>query len=207
MSPAEIVNDFRRKYEGTFCWLEVEKATQEALVRVVRVEDHPQKGGTIQLESSKYGNLTLNLASDGYALKFKHPPVGVFQYKQFAFYFMRRPQRQWQRGLCPGNSLLRNVEHNISGNFARFSADEIQAAFDHKVFDPKEALWMLNKQQACSVALPNDFAVSLSFRLREEFVLFHWRHPVALLDKSTGKVTEIVGERYAPVIFSMFPVA
>lgn len=203
MNTAEIIQDFRRRYEGTFCWLEMEELTKETLVRVTRVEDSASKGGVLHLDSSDFGTLTVNIASEGYALRFKYPPVGVFQHDADALQFTRRPQRQYARGICTGNSVLRNVTANFVGNRARFTASEVRSAFEHKTFSVADALFELSRGRVRSIALDNNFSISLSVTLDPDYIVYHWIYPVARLNKH-GKITRIYSEIYKKSLQELF---
>jgi hypothetical protein len=194
MNNGEVVNDFRRRYEGTYVFLKMERTGVETLVKVSRVEDSSTKIGILYLESPEYGALTLNLGSDGHHLKFKYPPVGVFQHGRDAFLFRRRPSRQYRRGICSDNSLMYNVTSSVVGPLSRWSAEEVQDAFNHKVSTPKQAFELLATNKARSVALDNNFSISKSPFETPDYVIWNWQFPVARISEKgvLGKVYEEV---------------
>lgn len=195
MTNEEIIQDFRRRWEGTFAWLFMDKFGEETMIHIDRVEDHNDKVATITVTSEKYGQFVLNLGSEEHELRFKYPPVGVFQCDDDVYMFRRRPARQYRRGICTDNSILWNVTRHVVGNRARFNAKEVLAAFTHQTFSEKLALGMLETKKARGVALANNYSLTLSLDENPDHVLWHWDVPVARLDKS-GKITYVMEKAY-----------
>lgn len=203
MTNSEILQDFRRRYEGTFVWLSMEDITKETLVKVTRVEDDAEKVGVLRLDSIEYGSLSINMGSSGHSLKFKYPPVGVFQHDVDALAFTRRPARQYRRGLCADNSTLRNVTASVVSNRARFTPREVASAFEHKTFSTNEALRLLRMGRVRSVALADNFAISLSITGTSDYIVYHWINPVARCTRE-GKLTQIMEDIYKPQLRQLF---
>jgi hypothetical protein len=203
MTNNEVVQDFRRRYEGTFVFLNMEEKNIETLVNIRKVEDSSSKIGVLHLDSEEYGTITLNLGSEGHSLKFKYPPVGVFQHKREALYFRRKPARQYRRGICGDNSLLLNTTRNFAGNFVAWSASEIKSAFDHTVFSVADAMKMLESNKARSVALRDNFSVSLSVFESPDYVVWFWGIPVARCNPK-GAITRIYEEVFARKLYEQF---
>lgn len=198
MNNSEVIADFRRRWEGTFVWLEMEERKKEVLVKISRVEESASKIGVLHLDSDEFGAITLNLGSEGHNIKFKYPPVGVFQYKRDAFMFQRRPLRQYRRGICSDNSTMYNITRQIMGNYSRWSLAEVQAAFAHKTSTLSEALDRL--QHDCrSVALPGNYSLCSSFTKDPSHILFHWYNPVARLNDK-GDVTVVLEDGYKKIL-------
>ena|SRR5579864_2936748 len=203
MNNQEIVADFRRRWEGTYAWLFMEQVNDETLVHIDRVEDDSDKVATLTVTSGKYGQMVLNFGSSEHELRFKYPPVGVFQFGDDVYMFRRRPARQYRRGICPDNSLLWNVTRGLVGNRARFDAKEVQAAFEHKTFSEAEALKMLAKGMK-GVALSHNFAVTLPIEEgNPDYILWHWNYPVARMDKE-GKITRVYEKQYTSYLAEGF---
>jgi len=203
MTNAEILQDFRRRYEGTYVWLSMEDQTKETLVKVARVADDANKVGVLLLDSLEYGSLTINMGSEGHALRFKNPPVGVFQHGVDAYSFVRRPAKQYRRGICADNSTMRNVSAAIVGNRCRFTAQEVLSAYKHQTYSLYEALEMLRRGKARSVALDNNYSISLSFNSSADHVVFHWNHPIARCNTG-GKITTIYEDVYKSGLGRLF---
>jgi hypothetical protein len=196
MNNSEVIQDFRRRYERTYVFLANKKTGSEDLVFIQEVAESDSKIATISLEGLDIGVLRLNLGSDGFGLRFKYPPVGVFQYGRDACIFRRRPQRQYRRGVCNDNSSLYNTTREICGNHINFSLKTVTAAYKAATFPVGIALDMLNKKNVRSVALPNNFSLALSMvDEKGDHFLFHGILPVARVS-CDGKVTHIYEESY-----------
>lgn len=199
MSPAEIINDFRRRWEASYAWLYMDKLQEETLVYINRVEDNNDKMATITVTSPKYGQLVLHLGSDEYELRFKYPPVGVFQHGNDVYLFRRRPARQYRRGICPDNSVLWNITRNVVGNRAHFDVAEVQSAFDHVTYPVEQALKFLGASKKLGVALPNNYAMTLSMDDSKDYVLWHWDVPVARIAPD-GTITSVIEKAYTQTL-------
>lgn len=196
MNNQEVVADFRRRWEQSYAWLFMEKQNEEVLIFINRVEDNNDKVASIVCTSNKYGGLVLNLGSEEHELRFKYPPVGVFQCGDDVFLFRRRPARQYRRGICADNSVLWNITRGIVGNRARFNATEVQAAFDHVTYRESSALKLLNGGKFRGVALHNNYAMTLSMDTSKDYILWHWDAPIARMN-TEGKVTQILEKSYS----------
>jgi hypothetical protein len=199
MNNQEVVSDFRRRWEGTYVWLNMENLHEECLVVIERVEDNNDKVATIHVTSQKFGQLVLNLGSDEHEFRFKYPPVGVFQHGVDAVSFQRRPARQYRRGICPDNSVIGNVTRRVVGNTTRFNIATVKAAFDHCVFTKDYALKMLEAGTHRSVALFGNYALSLSMDADPAHVLWHWETPVARIS-TKGSIASVLEKSYTQAL-------
>jgi hypothetical protein len=199
LTNGEIIQDFRRRWEGTFAWLYMDKLDEEILVYINRVEDSSDKVATIGVTNKKYGQLVLHLGSEEYELRFKYPPVGVFQHGDDVLLFRRRPARQYRRGICADNSVIWNVTRNVVGNRARFDASEVQSAFDHVTYGEAQALKLLESGSARGVAMRNNYSLLLSMDEGSDYVLWHWDVPVARVN-AKGSITAVLEKSYAAAL-------
>lgn len=205
MNVHEVVNDFARRWTGTYVWLYMENLGREVLVKITSVEEHPKKIATITITSKEYGDMKLNFGSDASRLKFKYPPVGVFQHGTDAVMMQRRPARQWRRGLCSDNANLIYTHRYLSAKSLPWDLAAVQAAFDHKIMAKEDALRMLNKGLARSVAMDNEFSLCLSTNLTDTgHVLFHWGEPVAVVSEKDGSVKTILNDHYKQLVESQY---
>lgn len=204
MNNAEALNDFRRRYEGTYVWLSMEELKKETLVLVDRVEDNSSKIGVLHLNSSEYGVLTVNFGSSEHSLRFKYPPVGVFQHGTQALVFTRKPSRQYRRGLCADNSGMVNVAYSFVGRTVRWTADEVQSAFTHQVYAVWDALKMLGDKKVKSVALADDYSLVKSFEKNsKDHILFAWDRPIARISPE-GKLSRLLEKAYEREVHIIF---
>lgn len=206
MTNDEIVQDFRRRYEGTFVWLEKQESQpcEGTLVRVDAVQNSPDKLAVMVLSSREYGKMQINFDSDEYRLLFKYPPVGVFQHRDDACLFRRRAERQYTRGLCLANSVLHNTTRGVIGVIIRFDVDSIAAAYKKLTYAPQHGLERLRKGLARSVALPDDLSISLSMSNKnKDYIIFHWDIPIARCDEK-GKITQVIEGAYSTILEKVF---
>jgi hypothetical protein len=201
MNDAEVIQDFRRRWEGTYIWLSIEGRGDE-LVHLDAVDTSSgTKVATLNLSSDKIGKLSINLGSAGHTLQFRYPPVGVFQFKENAYVFYRRPMRQYRRGICGDNSLMWNVSRNLTGNVCRWTPQEVRAAFEHETYDITTALTLLEKGYK-GVALDSNFSLTQSMFENPDYVLWHWTHPIGRVN-SKGKVTQLYENGYKTLVNQM----
>jgi hypothetical protein len=194
---AEVVQDFRRRWEGTFVWLAIEGRGEE-LVRLESIENSSTKVATLNLSSDRIGKLSLNLGSEGHSLQFRYPPVGVFQHERDSYVFYRRPQRQYRRGICGDNSIMRNTTRNYVGNRSRWDFAEVRSAFAHETYSVPTALTLLETGYK-GVALNDNFSLVQSMFENTDYVLFHWEHVIARVNEK-GVVTKLFETLYKDMI-------
>lgn len=196
MTPQEILQDFRRRYEQTYVFVQEPGGREQNLFHVDRVEEpsgDKNDLGVINLSSIEVGRIRLNIGS-AHTIKFVPPPVGVFQHGNKAVLCKRRPQKQYRRGICNDNTLLMEPVSLIDPQFGRtqFSAEVILAAFEAKQFGIKEGLELLASGKYRSVALTDGFSMCLSLsETSTDYLLFHLELPVAKVS-SDGKVTRLL---------------
>lgn len=201
MNNYDVIQDFRRRWEGTFVWLSIEGRSDE-LVRIDSVQDSDTKVATLTLSSDKIGKLNLNFGSEGHSLQFRYPPVGVFQHKKDAYVFYRKPARQYRRGICSDNSIMWNVTRNIVGNTGFWNCGEIRSAFEHETFSLVQALHMLEKGYK-GVALDGNFSLIQSmFENSTDYILFHWSSMIAKVN-AKGNITKLYENAYVDMISSL----
>lgn len=205
MNNAEVVADFSRRWANTYVWMYMEQLGREVLVKITSVEEHPKKVATINVMAQEYGSFRINFGSETSSLKFKYPPVGVFQSGVDALMLQRRPARQWRRGLCADNATVMPTHRWITGKQVQWSLKVVQDAYDHKVLTVNEALLQLNKKKARSVALPHAFSLMLSPTVvHKGHLLLHWGEPVAEVAIEDGKIMAILQKDYTGIVESLY---
>jgi hypothetical protein len=203
MTNDQIIADFRRRYAGTFVWLDIHAEQKEVLARVVNIESHPTKLGVIYVDTREYGSLSLNMGSEGHAIKFRYPVTGVFQHEGNSCLFHRRPLRQYRRGICADNCAILDTTRRVGGQVRIIDFNTIQSAFQHKVYSVTDAVRMLNKGEVRSVALEDNLSICLPVTAKAEYLVFHYTHPVAKCDK-TGHITQCLEKIYSPLLMKHF---
>lgn len=203
MTTEEALQDFRRRWENTYVWLKMKQHGIETLVYVRQVEQDLSKIGVLHLESANYGSITINLGSSDHSLLFRYPRSGVFQHGQYAAQYRRRPARQWRRGICTDNSTVISTTRALTGTRIGIDLASLQSAFNHKTFSKEGGLALLNEQKARSVALENNFSVSLSALKSSDYMIMYWDDLVACCD-SKGQITALYEKVVEPELMEIF---
>lgn len=200
----QVVTDFRRRYEGTYIYLENHTEQTEVLAYVRLVEFNFGRVGIIHLETEEYGKLQLNMGSEGHSLKFKYPPVGVFQHESLAHVFFRRPSRQYRRGLCGDNSTILSTARLFGAPSAGVSRSAVVSAFKHTTYRVYEALPMLSKKFR-SVALADNLSVTAPvYADKTTGLVLHYLQAVASFNTRSGKLTKIYEPQYEALLAKHF---
>jgi hypothetical protein len=191
----EILQDFRRRYENTYIKLCAEQKGIEAVGWLQRVRGDDDKFATLEIKTAEFGVIQTNFGSEEYQIKFEYPPMGCFQHGPDSLVFRRRPERQYTRGLCSGNSNLAACHSTLTGVGVSFTLERVRAAFHHKVYDIKQALAGMKSGNFRSVALANNFSISLPMHKDKDlFFVWHWGSLVGACD-SRGQLVKV----YEPV--------
>lgn len=199
MTPAEIIAEFRKKYEGCYMHVQMPDSTEENLFYLATVQQ--QRGETtsvLKLESEEFGKIQLNMGT-AHTLKFKFPNVGTFQSGKDAFYFRRDPRRQWRRGLCTDNAVIYPVHAAIASSGNEMNFTRVNDAFKGVYYTYKTAIKMLAGNKYRSVALADGFAVMLSPVLDCVYLLLFRMTPIARIG-ADGNVMAIIENAFEPQI-------
>lgn len=202
MEISEILQDFTRRWQGGFVHVEMPDGGEESLFHVDRITNDRTKIATIELSSPEYGKIMLNYGT-AHTLKFKYPPVGVFQNGKDAYIFRRIPARQYKHAIYNGNSSTQPVWQSMVGrstnNREELQFQDVLAAFTGERHTYADALKMLGNGKFRSVALQRNWSLCLNPVGKEGYVLLYWETPVATVDGS-GKVITLHQEQFAAVI-------
>jgi hypothetical protein len=200
----EIMQDFRRRWEGGFVWVEAPDSGEESLFHVDRITHDRTKVGTMELSSPEYGKILLNMGT-AHTLKFKYPPVGVFQNGVDAFMFRRVPAKQYKHAIYYGNSSVCPVYNPMVGRPSRndrgdpLKFDDVLAAFRGERYTFEDALKMLSSGRYRSVALQRNWSLCLNPMGKEGYVLLYWETPVAMVSPQ-GIVLHIYEKQFEAVL-------
>lgn len=201
----EILQGFRRRYEQTHIHVQHPDSNEESLFYVNSITDDRTKVATMELFSPEYGKIILNMGT-AHILRFKYPPVGVFQKGVDAYMFRRRPNKQYKHGLCPGNSIIHPVYNQILSRAAgrgdreaQLNFDDVLAAYRTERYTFGDALKMLSSGKYRSVALNNNFSLMLSTIDEQNYILMYWETPVASITKE-GNVNHLYEKQFEAVV-------
>jgi len=191
MTQDEIVAEFRKKYEGTYIYVQEPNSIEENLFYVRSIEPSSDKVGILNLESDNIGKIRLNFGS-AHTLKFLQAPVGVFQSGPDAMFCRRKPGRQWRRGICSDNTTINTtVSQVVQNRRGEFDFNLVQDAFAGAFTSLKDAFAKLNSKKFRSVALFEGFSLSQAFVNSPDYVLFFWDLAVAKISPA-GKVSLVL---------------
>lgn len=197
-----ILLDFRRRYEHSYLHVQHPGGDEESLFYVNQITDDRTKIATLELTSPEYGKIILNMGT-AHTLRFKYPPVGVFQNGVDAYLFRRRTAKQYKFGLCPGNSLICPVYNTILGRQvgreAALEFHDVLAAYQAERYSFADALKMLGSGKYRSVALQRNFSLMLSTMDDQNYLLLYWETPVASIDRE-GNVNHLYEKQFEAVV-------
>lgn len=202
MEIAEVLRDFQRRYEHGFVWVQPPGGAEESMFYVNRIATDRTNIANMELTSPEYGKIILNIGT-AHTLRFKYPPVGVFQNGVDAFMFRRVPAKQYKHALYNGNSSVQPVYNQMLergvNNRDQLNFDDVLAAFRGERYTFQDALKMLASGKYRSVALTRNFSLCLSPLAGGVYVLLFWETPVASVDQQ-GTVTHMYEKSFEPVI-------
>ena len=195
MNNDEILQDFTRRYANTYIKVYAEDKGIEAVGHLARVRADNEKFATLEIVTKEFGTIQTNFGSEEYQIRFESPQSGAFQHGPDSNIFRRKPERQYTRGVCSGNSVLTHCHSAITGQGASFTIERVRAAFEHKVHTFKQAVDFLKAGTHRSVALERDFSICLPLRKNsDQLFLWHWGSLIGTCGPSGG-----IGKLYEPV--------
>lgn len=196
MNQQEIIQEFARRYQDSYIWVCMPDGQEESLFFVERVTYDEEKLAQLALISPEYGRIVINMATT-HKLKFKYPPVGVFQSGKDAYIFRRIPAKQYKHGIYRGNSSIQPVwgqaTMNPNNTRAELAFDDVAAAYAAKTYSFNSAIALLERGKHRSVALSNNFSLCLNFTTTKGYILFYWETPIALLGMDGAVITQYEG--------------
>jgi hypothetical protein len=201
MNIDEILTDFKRRYEHSYIWVAPPESDEESLFFVSRITKDKCSIANLELTSPEFGKIILNMGTS-HTLKFKYPPVGVFQSGTDAYMFRRLPVKQYRIGIYDGNSSIAPVHRYLTGQRATeidFNFDQVLSAFRKETHTFRDALKMLASGKYRSVALSRNFSLMLSYTGNDGYLLLYWETPIALID-TTGTVKLMYEKSYESVV-------
>jgi hypothetical protein len=162
MNPNQIFEDFDRKYQSSYVQVMFKPTDTPTLFQLRRVIYDNSKFPKLELTSDTHGNVLLNYNTNARII-FKVPNNTYIQDGKSAYYFSRRPERQWKRGLNSNNAgFWCPFRGPFNRNVDPFSFKNIREAFNPTFFTLKDALDLLNNKQYNSVALSRNIAIGRS---------------------------------------------
>lgn len=204
MSPDDVLNDYVRKYNQTYVFVQMPDSNEENLFYMSSIQPHSKNVGVMTLTSEEFGKIQLNFGT-AHTIKFRFPKIGVFQHGKDAYTFLREPRRQYRRGLCSENGQILNVAHKLLPNtygVESLSFELVSSAFKAETYSYQEALKLLASKKYRSVALANDFALMLNVfpSKADSIYTLMWRSSPIATVKEDGSVTLVLEASFAQQI-------
>lgn len=175
----QIGEDFRQKYEGTFCRYISPLTKQKEIFQVSQVRPKGNTGPDITLFNRRAGELFLNYTTDA-ELDFSYPECGYFQHEDKALRFYRRYERQWRKGLCPNTASIEFPYNSIYPvQSVGFKEEVLLSSYSpQKVKSLDEAMRILGKGDCISVVLTKNLALGLAID-EGKYLLWFESEPIA----------------------------
>lgn len=196
MDNREVINDFTRRYQGTYIIVKFPESSEENLFLVDSIDrEDEERVAVMSLSSPEYGKIKLNYGTS-HTLKFKRPKAGVFQNGIDACLYRRSPQRQWRVGVCHENSTILPVWNGLyPAKHNMIDYESVANAFQGTTFSFKDALEMLASMKYRSVALRNNFSLVQSMQSTDGYFMMYFDHPVAFVGKD-GSINKIIDNNF-----------
>ena len=192
----QIAEDFRQRYEGTFCRYTSPYSKKQEIFQVLYVDreghDEPPR---ITIHNKNNGELFLSYTTEAF-LDFTFPSTGYFQHEDVALTFERVFTRQWKKGICSGTCCIRNPYSSIADVGQRYGVNEKTVA---SAFAPvtnislSKAIEKLESKEFLSVALNKKMAIGLGDG--KEFLLWYDDEPIAEVMDSRVKMANPLFEQ------------
>jgi len=186
----DSVDDIRKKYRNTFCFLELNGKKHLAEY----TEDNGDNN--FYFRSPDFGEIIVDKETVDTCLTHKFPENGLYNVQGTAVDFVRYPERQWKRAPYHDNCRITSILASIGVSLPlRFIVNlhNLEEIYQEKYpSDLEEALFSLKY----SVAINKNFAVSHStMDNRNEYLLWFKNQPVGVV-KHQEKEIEV---QYTPL--------
>lgn len=172
MDYKQLGEDFRQKYEHTYCRYTSPISGREEVFYVDYVQVSHKELPTLGLVNQRAGELTLRYNGSA-TLNFDFPPTQYFQHQNKAIMFFRHHERQWKKGICNGTARMLFPYANIQQVwYADLDYNTLESAFKplkYRTLD--EALKELSKD-GLSLTLDGQFALGVGNKPDQRWLWF-----------------------------------
>lgn len=189
------VRDFARRYSQTY--VRLGQAANPKKLAVVYCSDVIQQdnGEVIARMTTERRGKSFNVMLPGpQKISFEFPNIGTFQFGKQAKAFVRNPERQWRRGICNNTARVYDFSFGMDGR-NNLDFELLTAAYEAKQFSPEDAVKMLNKREAQSVAVFGNFVFAAAPHI-EGYAVFYMLDMVGIID-TRGNVQRVFDELWA----------
>lgn len=183
----DSLEDIRKKYRGTFCFLDLNGKKHLAEY----TDDNGDQ--TFYFKSPNFGEILVDRETIDNCLTYKFPQSGLYNVSNEAVEFVRLPERQWKRAPFRDNCMLVSILSTIGITIKKSHLDisllNLEEVFKEKYPNSLEEAISTLKY---SKALDKNFAISWPTRNHEtEILLWFRRQPIGII-KPEEKLIEIV---------------
>lgn len=187
----ESLEDFRKRYKGTYLFLNVRG--KELLVRYESDNEED-----FCFYSPEYGDLLVDEDTARNQIRIFFPKPGLYNIQEEVYEFTRNPLRQWKRAPCDDNSRLSQISAVLSRDYKSTS---LSIRIASHIFFPKypENLDTAIKNLKNSIALNQEFAITKHPK-EESLLLWYHSNPIGILDTKTREITVKYKPLYQEVI-------
>lgn len=184
----QIGEDFRQKYEGTFCrYLSSNKVGKEVF-QLQAVEINDNEPPSLVLFNRRHGDIFLRYDSEK-TLDFTYPQSGYFQHKNKALLFGRLYERQWKKGICTTTAHVTLPYPGAPKSFILNETTLTSAFQKNPQRSIREAIKELDGGDVFSVAISPIFAVGLSDK-KQIYWLWYEDNPVAVIEDNVIRLKD-----------------
>lgn len=182
----QVGDDFRQKYEGTFCRFVSPSSKRREVFTILQVDAHPSSPPDLTLYNSTHGHLYLKYDTEA-ELDFNYPDVGYFQFKNRALRFVKNYERQWRKGMCASTCRVLFPYDELFPSYGPgLNNESVEAAFIVPQLTIENGLRKLRDDKCVSVALSRTLALGLGNKDEDRWVWFE-SEPIGEV-KSNGDV-------------------
>ena len=200
--PEDIVNEFVKKYKGTWVWFCPDK--EKAVLCMFKKTTINDSNETIfHFTSNEFGTLTCKLNSK-VVIKANFPETGCFTTPHEFGVFYKIPARQYRKAPTIDNSYIASPDNDLySGagmrnmKLNRLSEESLQNAYEAKHITLHKGLRQIQTDKRNGFSLTNSFGVSRHPNKDSKFfILWKMTQPVAEInhEKIIIKVPEMKQE-------------
>lgn len=176
------LEEFRKQYSETIVRLREKKYGSQLFQPVYVQQEGAHSPQHLCVNHSSFGQIQVKWKSASYEWNTELPHRGLFNHKGAVGLFIRLPQRQWKRGLCPGTSKVEWITNNFRKDLNPITSTHVSLgdlSFVNALYDRTYRHWEsvvadLLTFHTVEEALSPQFALTQSLFLGDDDVLLLW---------------------------------
>lgn len=178
----ESLEDFRKRYKGTYVFLELNGTDY-----LVRYDQDNEED--FCFFSPIHGNILVDENTARELLTIRFPKTGLYNTDEDAVEFCRLPERQWKRAPAQENTIIVPFDRKINTLYGKRT---LTPELAHSLFYPEypESLDIALEIKKKTVALNHKFGIYTPDNTKEtRQVLFFLSQPVAWINKNNKTIS------------------